>query len=93
MVLCYQSEAINSQLSTTKNGDFSTTTNVQIITHWESSTEETFHKSPSLIKLTRNFCRLNGGGHGKCFSEFIVEIFTLGGIKTHDTIFKIFGIR
>ena len=31
---------------------------------------------------------LKGGGHGKIYSEFIVQIFSLGGIKTHDTIFK-----
>ena len=36
---------------------------------------------------------LKGGGHGKIFSEFIVQIFRLDCIKTHDTIFKIFGIR
>ena len=36
---------------------------------------------------------LKGGGHGKIYSEFIMQIFSLGGIKTHDTIFKIFGIR
>ena len=30
---------------------------------------------------------LKGGGHGKFYSEFIVYIFSLGSIKTHDTIF------
>ena len=39
------------------------------------------------------FNPLKGGGHGKIYSEFIVYIFSLGSIKTHDTIFKIFGIR
>ena len=31
---------------------------------------------------------LKGGGHGKFYSEFIVYIFSLGSLKTHDTIFK-----
>ena len=36
---------------------------------------------------------IKGRGHRKIYSEFIVQVFSLGGMKTHDIIFKIFGIR
>ena len=36
---------------------------------------------------------LKGGDMEKVYSEFIVQIFSLSGIKTHGTIFKIFGIH
>ena len=45
------------------------------------------------LSFVKNWHLLKGGGHGKIYSEFIVYIFSLGSIKTYDTIFKIFRIR
>ena len=36
---------------------------------------------------------LKQGEHRKIYADFIEEIFNLGGVETHDTIFKIFGIH
>ena len=37
-----------------------------------------------------NFKSVKGRGTWEMYSEFILYIFSLGGIKTHDMIFKIF---
>ena len=40
----------------------------------------------TLYSMLQN--KVKGRGHGKICSKFIVKIFSLGGIKTHDTFLK-----
>ena len=42
--------------------------------------------------VSANASTLKGGGHGKYYADFNGQIFSLDGVETHDTIFKIFGI-